>query len=768
MKHAILRIFATGAEQRDLAKQFTVIQSYPGFLLADVPKKDKYPELKGWLYEDITDQYEIRLPDPAHKGRTVKLSNVAAEKAKPFPKGRHHYLVQFVGPIKRSWLSAVTTAGGELREPYGGFTYIVRANEKKARAIRELPIVRWIGHLPYDARIDHSLLHKKRAAKPEDVRQLPRTRQLSGVYTVEFFGPQDLKKAVSSVKKLGFDVLDKNEKARVLIVSHKGKEAQALTGIDKLSRVHGVRRIGERSLPRISNDVAAGIMGTARSMAPVNKKGLNLSGKGEIVAVCDTGIDTGDATHINADFSGRIAFIKSYPITPDYNKYITNPGGDDGAADLDEGHGTHVTGSILGNGTNSAGLSGIVGPIRGLAYNAKLVFQAVEQEMKWKDPANVQKYGRYLLSGIPADLTVVFQYAYQKGARIHSNSWGGGNPGEYDEQCRQLDQFVWGHKDFCVLVAAGNDGTDKDGDGKINPMSVTSPATAKNCITIGACENKRPAFNADVYGKWWPDDYPVAPFKNDPIADDPDEVVPFSSRGPCVGGRIKPDVISPGTFILSVRSSMIAPNNTGWAPLPQSKNYFYMGGTSMATPLSAGAVALLREYLRTKQSITKPSAALIKAALIAGADRLPGMQPSSAVVDNNQGYGRLNLDNILAPANAAAAVFADRPKNLATGDLYTRTFVVKSGGKPLRVVMAYSDYPGENLVNNLNLILTAPDGTKYAGNQAIGGSPTPDSLNNVEAIQVDKAAAGNWKIEVVGSNVPQGPQDFALVCLGNV
>lgn len=89
-----------------------------------------------------------------------------------------------------------------------------------------------------------------------------------------------------------------------------------------------------------------------------------------------------------------------------------------------------------------------------------------------------------------------------------------------------------------MLVAAGNDGSDKDGDGAINPMSVTSPATAKNCICVGACENERPNFDASHYGDWWPDDYPVAPYNSDPMADNPDEIVAFSSRGPTEDGRI--------------------------------------------------------------------------------------------------------------------------------------------------------------------------------------------------------------------------------------
>ncbi|MCW3106746.1 MAG: serine protease, partial [Segetibacter sp.] len=329
-----------------------------------------------------------------------------------------------------------------------------------------------------------------------------------------------------------------------------------------------------------------------------------------------------------------------------------------------------------------------------------------------------------------------------------------------DEQCRQLDEFVWNNKDFCVLIAAGNDGTDEDGDGKINLMSVTSPGTAKNCITIGACENKRPEFNSDVYGRWWPKDYPVAPIKDDPMADNPDQVVAFSSRGPTRDKRYKPDVVAPGTFILSTRSSMIALNNKGWAAFPSSRQYFYMGGTSMATPLSAGSVALIREFLRTKKKITDPSAALLKAVLIAGATRLPGDEPAGVLVDNHQGYGRINIDAVVA--SKANVEFVEVQPGLKTGGVYTKQIKV-SNNSPLRIVLAYSDFPGSSLINNLNLILTSPDGIKYIGNQPAGGAMMMDTVNNVEVIQIDNPTLGIWRMDVIASNIPQGPQDFALV-----
>ena len=768
----ILKVFSSGPEQDALAQNYSVIERYPAFVLLDVSANTAKKIARSHLTEDITSQYKIETSSGVIDTTSPRISPAGKAQiralpgdVKPLSSGKHHYLVQFAGPVKRSWLREVLKAGGELREPYGGFTYIVRGTPKQIAAVSALPFVRWAGHLPHRDRIS-SALRAEQQGSSSAAAQLPRRRVLPGAFAVEFFGPGDLRAALPAVKRIGFKVLDQDPEARVIVIQSSATGTRRKKQLDALSAVHGVRKIRERALKRTTNDVAAGIMGTATTMG---HPGLGLSGKGEIIAIADTGIDSGRKADVHLDFRKRIKSIMSYPITPDFADYIHNPGADDGAADLDSGHGTHVSGSVLGSGAALNGVPGVSAPIRGLSYKARLVFQAIEQELDWIDPKDRQKYGRYLLAGIPQDLSELFQKAYTRGARIHSNSWGGGDPGAYDTQCRQLDAFVWDHGDFCILVAAGNDGTDKDGDGKINPMSVTSPGTAKNCITVGACENLRPDFVSERYGEWWPDDYPVAPFHNDPMANNPNQVVAFSSRGPTRDGRFKPDVVAPGTFILSTRSTMIAQNNTAWAAFPLSRMYFYMGGTSMATPLTAGAVGLVREYLRKKKHIAKPSAALLKAALIAGATRLPGYASKGAVVDNQQGYGRANLDNILAPAQPASAKFIEVRPGLQTGEFNSTPIEVRSGNVPIRIVLAYSDYPGPALVNNLNLIVRAPDNRVYAGNQRPGSGPLElDNKNNVEVMQIDQPTAGGWGIEIVGANVPQGAQAFALVVLGDI
>jgi serine protease AprX len=182
----------------------------------------------------------------------------------------------------------------------------------------------------------------------------------------------------------------------------------------------------------------------------------------------------------------------------------------------------------------------------------------------------------------------------------------------------------------------------------------------------------------------------------------------------------------------------------------------------MATPLTAGAVALVREFLRKKRGVQKPSAALVKATLIAGAQRLPTTAPAGTILDNDQGFGRVNLDRSMKTPLCTV-----EGKPLQTGQKSTTTVTVPPGGGNLRITMAYTDFPGDSLVNNLNLIVNAPDGTRYTGNQSASavGTLALDSANNVEVVDITGAAPGKWTIDVVASSVSPGPQDFALAAI---
>ena len=269
-------------------------------------------------------------------------------------------------------------------------------------------------------------------------------------------------------------------------------------------------------------------------------------------------------------------------------------------------------------------------------------------------------------SGLPSNLKALFAFAYRKGARIHSNSWilAGAEAGSYGDYAQQVDEFIWSKPDFCVVFAAGNLGRDDNGDGVIDCGSVRPPGTAKNCIAVGACENNRPAIKT-TYGQYPEHPFPTEPFRSDRMAARPSEVAAFSSRGPTDDGRVKPDVVAPGTFILSTRSRFVDEGEFGWGQFGRSTFYAYGGGTSMATPLVAGALGAVREFLRKSEGISSPSAALLKATLIAGAAPI---RARATPPDNHQGFGRVNLDNVLAPRKPLKTVFLER-RGVRTGHL---------------------------------------------------------------------------------------------------
>jgi len=542
-----------------------------------------------------------------------------------------------------------------------------------------------------------------------------------------------------------------------------------LGGIEKLAKMKEVKWLEPYAIPKLFNDRASEIIGVQQSY---DKHGLD--GEGQIIGVADTGLDAGvnDAT-MHDDFEGRVHSIHSWAIPGGLHTFMDNALWDDGASDLEVGHGTHVSGSVLGNGTKSGG------EIRGMAHNARLVFQAVEQWADWKQNVTSQ-YGLadgYYLLGIPDDLNDLFQQAYNDGVRIHTNSWGGveddaGNViySQYTAQSQDIDEFVWSHKDMVILFAAGNEGIDVNANGVIDTDSLCVQGTAKNCITVGASENNRSTGGyQNTYNQLWGADYPANPIKDDTPSNNPEGMVAFSSRGPCDDGRIKPDVVAPGTNILSVRSSVASGHGWGLLPAadPNQPFYMYMGGTSMATPITAGTVALIRQYLMNA-CLHTPTAALMKAMLIHGAVQMQGQYAPSeagAVPNGNQGWGRIDLNRSLFPEYPVKVEFRDNASDaLGTGEHKEYSFNLVNTAAPFRATLVWTDFPsdpatGGGLVNTLRLSVSAPDGTNTQG--------TPDD-NNVQQVVIGTPQAGMYTVRVDGMNVATqatsgAKQDFALV-----
>ncbi|WP_256621901.1 PGF-pre-PGF domain-containing protein [Methanolobus chelungpuianus] len=504
--------------------------------------------------------------------------------------------------------------------------------------------------------------------------------------------------------------------------------------IPYVASIEEVSWIEEYVQPTVHNDIAASII-----KASDTRDNYWLTGNGQIVAVCDTGLDTGNKNTVHLDLRGRVL------------KIIDSKG--DGSVADQSGHGTHVAGSVLGNGA----LSG--GQYSGMAPEAKLVFQAAGD-------------GTAYLA-LPDDLYEMFYEAYLLGARIHTNSWGVSSDGEYTDYSQDIDQFMWEHPDMLILFSAGNSGKDSNEDGVIDQNSIGSPGTAKNCLTIGASENERgDNFGITPYLTWgsgsWIYFFPVNPITNDYMANNREGIAAFSSRGPTNDNRTKPDLVAPGTFIVSTRSSQAT--GTGWGGI--DNNYLYMGGTSMSTPITAGAAALTRQYYTDIEGLENPSAALIKATLINGAyDMTPGQYGTGSYQevqrrpDNSQGWGRVDVENSLFPQNSVVLKYHDNLRLNDTGDSWNVTYSVNYSTEPFQATLVWTDYPAslpssKALVNDLDLAVIGPAGP-YLGN---GGSE-PDNTNNVECINIPTPAVGNYTIYVNAAKIhtqPE-PQSFSLV-----
>lgn len=272
----------------------------------------------------------------------------------------------------------------------------------------------------------------------------------------------------------------------------------------------------------------------------------------------------------------------------------------------------------------------------------------------------------------------------------------------------------------------------------------------------------------------WPDAFPDPPIGDQTISGDAEALAAFSSRGPCDDRRIKPDVVAPGTDIVSAKSSR-APLRRFWGPFPGDGRYAYMGGTSMAAPLVSGCAALVREYY-VKTRGHSPSAALLKATLV---NSTRWLSADDSTADNpkapnyNQGFGCVHVPSAIPNSSAPGLVlhFVDSWQTPAlqftqTGERF-RWRVSVAAGVPLRFCLTWTDAPARSLQNNLNLVVEDPSQQKHVGNADLPQRLGPfDPENNVEVVRFDAPAAGEYLVQCFAYNLLKPPQDFALVVTG--
>jgi hypothetical protein len=382
--------------------------------------------------------------------------------------------------------------------------------------------------------------------------------------------------------------------------------------------------------------------------------------------------------------------------------------------------------------------------------------------------------------------------AYRDGMRLSSNSWGA-STSAYDSFAQRYDALVRdaqpprsavpvpGNQEMVIVFAAGNDG----------PYfgSIGSPGNAKNILSAGASENVRP------FGG--PDRCAVG----DASANSALDVADFSSRGPALDGRIKPDLLAPGTHVgggvfqangqraqppsapngqadlcfsgsevCGGVSSLFYPSGQQW--------YTASSGTSHSTPAIAGGAGLLRQYF-INAARPPPSPAMTKAFLMNSARYMTGQGANDNLYSNHQGMGLLDLG--VAFDGVPRLLRDELPADLLTGTGQTRTFsgAVMNPALPFRVTLAWTDAPGPTFAsawaNDLDLTVSV-GGNTYKGNVFNGQYSVTagafDRKNNVESVFLPPGISGDFTVTVTAANitadgVPENEfpldQDFALV-----
>ncbi|HJT97334.1 MAG TPA: S8 family serine peptidase, partial [Rhodanobacteraceae bacterium] len=626
--------------------------------------------------------------------------------------------------------------------------YYVRLGHSSLDEINRDANVRWAGALAPAFKLDPQLWTNARvdsAAKQADGSYEVMINAFAGVSSAE---------VAEAIEKLvpGVRITQRSERAQALpyvraAVSVQSLDAliRAATGIEGVSFVSPwipTHTMNSGAIGAIQGNATGACGGSGPICGPAPIWDHGIFGSGQIAGIADSGttpnaawfttLDKGAGPHFEITFTDDPP-----PVLPNVGSlhpdskilgYWLQPGGPTNY-DYTSGHGTHTTGTIVGDAAGTFGANTYLAATPsaanhdladGMAPNAQLLFQDIGPD----DPRSV----------IIIDFEGTLDQSYAGGARIHSDSWGAGTSGQYTSDDANVDTATRRHEDQLVIIAAGND--------QAGAMAVGSPGNSKNSVTVAALGHAGSLTKAG-----------------------------FSNSGPTADGRMKPDVSAPGSSTVSARFGTNV-DGTATAPLTAT-----ISGTSMATPTIAGNTILLRQFLtdgwyprgeKTAADAMIPTGAAMKAILLNGTNPIN----STSWPSTGTGWGRAWLDGNLwfkstmpnGDDSKRLRLF-ERPNaaGLETGEVNEYTIANVGAGVELRATLTWFDAPAapgsaSTLINNLDLEVVGPDSTVYLGNHFSSGASSPggtaDAKDTVEQVRFTAPAAGSYTFRVKGTDVP--------------
>jgi len=712
--------------------------------------------------------------------------------------GRRLHLVQFVGPVKPEWRAELESTGVHVVSYIPHNSYLVYGDAPALAVLQTWAgtneIVQWEGEFVDEFKIQP---HARAAV----------AKALSGQGATDTFAVQLIEDTdanpdtLALIERLQLEPI-KNEfrilhyrNVIVRLPADRVSELAARPDVVSIQAYPPRHKLDERQSQIIAGNLVAGMPAGPGYLDWLASKGFSqaqFADSGFAVDVSDSGIDNGTITpgHFGLYELGQTnstSRVVYYRLVGKRNMPGSTLQGCDGHGALN----AHI---IAGYNdmpagfphTDAAGFRYGLGVCPFVRVGSSVIFDPDE----FTNP----------------NYNTLVSWAYNDGARISNNSWGGDTSGAYDVDAQVYDALVRdaqpdgakypapGNQQMVIVFAAGNEGP--------ATQSINSPGSAKNVVTVGATENVRSLTIANGGNNSAGNDgCNISDF----AADNADDIASFSSRGPCADGRMKPDLVAPGTHVTGgVPQSSPPPPPTGLGAaiacfdsktvcaLPGSgsvgdpDNFFPLGqqfytvssGTSHSTPAVAGACALLRQYF-INLGMPVPSPAMTKAYLINSARYLTGAYANDTLWSQSQGMGAVNLGMAFDGVQRILRDQVASDKFIATGQTRTFVGVIADPAKPFRVTLAWTDAPGSTVgaayKNDLDLTV-AVAGNVYKGNvfsgafSVTGGSADPK--NNVESVFLPAGLSGPFVVTVTAANinsdgVPNEPpsldQDFALV-----
>ncbi len=432
------------------------------------------------------------------------------------------FIVQAKQPINAVFRSLIASAGGQIVSYIPNNAYLVQMSAGAAAALGANAQVQAV--IPYEP---YYKLQSSLFAYPMD-QPLPSNLFLTlGIFA------GNANATLAQIVQLGGQILSQDRSPFGLIV-----RVRAPADWSGLADLPGVQLMEPAHLKKSANDLSRVALGVSTDTL-TNANYLSLYGSNVLVEVNDTGIDV---HHPDFNTGGNPTTVGGLPIR------VT--GDNTNSLDDIDGHGTHVAGIIAGNGAESFTVTNVP---QGSVTNA---------DFRGKAPlATLFSVGFLGANDFGASDSYLQEEPARTNALISNNSWVNDGDTEYDLSAASYDAAVrdaipeaTGPQPVLFVFAAGNDGNGDDSGGSGTPDSIESPGTAKNVITVGALDELRGItnivtdINSNMSAIWFPE------------TSDPSLVAHFSARGNVgVGsegtfGRFKPDVVAPGTFVVSTRS----------------------------------------------------------------------------------------------------------------------------------------------------------------------------------------------------------------------